>query len=104
MPLSPLDQLHLNTTAGFLQIGEPMDAWNELEMITPLNRANAAVLAVRLADRRALDPPTNHPRFPRSPACPCRSTCCQTPKPPQSHDKTTAIAQALKTSPSTPIA
>ena len=36
--------------------------------------------------------------------CPCRSTCCQTPEPPQSHDKTTAIAQTLKTSPSTPIA
>jgi hypothetical protein len=44
MPLSATDQLHLNTAAGFLQIGEPMDAWNELEMITPLNRANTEVL------------------------------------------------------------
>lgn len=37
--MTALDQLHLNTSAGFLQIGEPMDAWNELEMITPLSRA-----------------------------------------------------------------
>lgn len=35
MLLSPLDQLHLNASAGFLQIGEPMDAWTELEMISP---------------------------------------------------------------------
>ena len=104
MPLSPLDQLHLNTTAGFLQIGEPMDAWNELERITPLNRANAAVLAARLADRRALDPPINHPRSPRSTACPSRSACCHTPSPPQSHDNTTTIAQTLKANPSRPIA
>jgi hypothetical protein len=54
MPLSPLDQLHLNTAAGFLQIGEPMDAWRELEMITPLNRAKTEVLTVRLAACRAL--------------------------------------------------
>ena len=54
MPLSPLDQLHLNTAAGFLQIGEPMDAWNELEMITPLHRAKTEVLTVRLAVCRAL--------------------------------------------------
>ena len=54
MPLSPIDQLHLNTAAGFLQIGEPMDAWNELEMITPLNRAKTEVLTVRLAVCRAL--------------------------------------------------
>jgi tetratricopeptide (TPR) repeat protein len=54
MPLSPTDQLHLNTSAGFLQIGEPMDAWHELEMITPLNRAKTEVLTVRLAVCRAL--------------------------------------------------
>ena len=54
MPLSPLDQLHLNTAAGFLQIGEPMDAWHELEMIMPLNRAKTEVLTVRLAACRAL--------------------------------------------------
>ena len=54
MPLSPLDQLHLNTSAGFLQIGEPMDAWNKLEMITQLNRAKTEVLSVRLAVCRAL--------------------------------------------------
>lgn len=54
MPLSPTDQLHLNTAAGFLQIGEPMDAWTELERITPLNRAKTGVLTVRLAVCRAL--------------------------------------------------
>jgi hypothetical protein len=54
MPLSPTDQLHLNTAAGFLQIGEPMDAWTELERITPLNRAKTEVLTVRLAVCRAL--------------------------------------------------
>ena len=54
MPLSDTDQLHLNTAAGFLQIGEPMDAWRELEMITPLNRAKTEVLTVRLAACRAL--------------------------------------------------
>jgi hypothetical protein len=54
MPLSPLDQLHVNTSAGFLQIGEPMVAWTELERITPLNRAKTEVLTVRLAVCRAL--------------------------------------------------
>lgn len=34
MPLSRTDQLHLNTSAGFLQISEPMDAWQELQAIT----------------------------------------------------------------------
>jgi hypothetical protein len=54
MPLSPTDQLHLNTAAGLLQIGEPLDAWHELEMIAPLNRAKTEVLVVRLAVCRAL--------------------------------------------------
>ena len=54
MPLSPTDQLHLNTAAGLLQIGEPLNAWNELERITPLNRAKTEVLTVRLAVCRAL--------------------------------------------------
>ena len=54
MPLSATDQLRLNTAAGFLQIGEPMDAWHELEMISPLNRAKTEVLTVRLAACRAL--------------------------------------------------
>jgi hypothetical protein len=31
-----------------------MDAWHELEMITPLNRAQTEVLGVRLAVCRAL--------------------------------------------------
>ena len=53
-PLSNTDQLHLNTSAGFLQIGEPMGAWNELEEITPLNRAKTEVLSVRLNACRKL--------------------------------------------------
>jgi len=48
------DQLHLETAAGFLQLGDAMDAWNELERITPLNRAKTEVLNVRLAVCRAL--------------------------------------------------
>jgi tetratricopeptide (TPR) repeat protein len=54
MPLSPLDQLHLNAAAGHLQLGDALDAWHELEMITPLNRAKTEVLTVRLAVCRAL--------------------------------------------------
>jgi predicted Zn-dependent protease len=48
------DQLHLNAAAGHLQLGDAMDAWHELEMIAPLNRAQTQVLAVRLAVCRAL--------------------------------------------------
>jgi hypothetical protein len=44
----------LNTAAGLLQIGEILDAWHELECITPLNRAQTEVLTVRLAVYRAL--------------------------------------------------
>jgi len=54
MGLSATDQLHLNTAAGLLQIGEPLVAWNELEMITPLNRAQTEVLSVRLNACRKL--------------------------------------------------
>jgi predicted Zn-dependent protease len=48
------DQLHLNAAAGHLQLGDAMDAWHELEMIAPLNRAKTEVLTVRLAVCRAL--------------------------------------------------
>jgi hypothetical protein len=44
MRLTTTDLLHLNAAAGFLQIGEPMDAWHELEMITLVNRAKTEVL------------------------------------------------------------
>jgi len=54
MPLNTTDQLHLNAAAGHLQLGDAMDAWYELEMITPLNRAQTEVLGVRLAACRAL--------------------------------------------------
>ena len=39
----------LNAAVGYLNLGEPMDAWHELEMITPLNRAKTEVLTVRLS-------------------------------------------------------
>jgi len=54
LPLNTTDRLHLNTAAGHLQLGDAMDAWHELEMITPLNRAQTEVLGVRLAVCRAL--------------------------------------------------
>ena len=54
MPLNATDQIHLNTAAGHLQLGDAMDAWHELEMIAPLNRAQTEVLSVRLAVCRAL--------------------------------------------------
>lgn len=48
MALSSTDQLHLNTAAGFLQIGDAMAAWNELEEIDAKNRASTEVLGLRL--------------------------------------------------------
>ena len=71
MPLSPTDQLHLNTAAGFLQIGEPMDAWHELEMIAPQARAQTEVLSARLPVSPNTFPPTRQqsalkPRRPKS--------------------------------------
>lgn len=48
MPLSSTDQLHLNTAAGFLQIGDAMAAWNELEEIAARNRGTTEVLGLRL--------------------------------------------------------
>jgi hypothetical protein len=52
--MTTTDQLHLNAAAGHLQLGDAMDAWHELEMIAPLNRARTEVLTVRLAVCRAL--------------------------------------------------
>ena len=54
MPLNATDQIRLNSAAGHLQLGDAMDAWHELEMIAPLNRAQSEVLSVRLAVCRAL--------------------------------------------------
>jgi tetratricopeptide (TPR) repeat protein len=48
MPLSDTDQLHLNTAAGFIQIGDAMAAWNELEEIDAKQRAATEVLGLRL--------------------------------------------------------
>ena len=48
MHLSSTDQLHLNAAAGFVQIGDALGAWHELEMIAPANRAKSEVLTVRL--------------------------------------------------------
>jgi hypothetical protein len=44
----------MNTAAGFLRIGEAMDAWNELQRIKPLNRAKTEVLTGRLTVCRPL--------------------------------------------------
>jgi tetratricopeptide (TPR) repeat protein len=52
--MTTTDQLHLNAAAGHLQLGDALDAWHELEMIAPLNRAKTEVLTVRLAVCRAL--------------------------------------------------
>ena len=46
MPLPSTDQLHLNTSAGFLPIGEPMDAWRELECIAPANLVRTETLTI----------------------------------------------------------
>jgi predicted Zn-dependent protease len=54
MPLNATDQIRLNSAAGHLQLGDAMDAWHELEMIAPPNRAQTEVLGVRLAVCRAL--------------------------------------------------
>ena len=55
MALTATDHLHLNAAGGHLQLGDALDAWNELEMIAPLNRAKNEVLTVRLAVCRALN-------------------------------------------------
>lgn len=52
--MTATDELHLNAAAGLVQIGEALDAWHELEMIAPANRAKTEVLTVRLAVCRAL--------------------------------------------------
>jgi hypothetical protein len=54
VPLTTTVQLHLNAAAGHLQLGDAIDAWHELEMIAPLNRAQTEALSVRLAVCRAL--------------------------------------------------
>lgn len=54
MPLSTTDQLHLNTAAGFLHIGDAMAAWHELEEIEPKHRADTEVLSLRLDACRKL--------------------------------------------------
>jgi predicted Zn-dependent protease len=54
MPLTTTDQIRLNSAAGHLQLGDPMDAWHELEMIAPQARAQTEVIVVRLAACRAL--------------------------------------------------
>ncbi len=45
---------HLRAAIGFLELGLPLDAWNELESIEAKNRSLAEVLKVRLEVCRAL--------------------------------------------------
>ncbi len=54
MPLTTADQIHLNSAAGHLQLGDAMGAWHELEMTAPQAHAQTDVLSVRLAVCRAL--------------------------------------------------
>ena len=46
---------HLNASIGFLELGLPLDAWNELESIEAKHRSFAEVLKVRLEVCRALE-------------------------------------------------
>ena len=46
---------HLNAAAGYLGLGMPLDAWNELEEIDPDKRALPEVLNVRVEVCRALE-------------------------------------------------
>lgn len=39
---------HLTTAEGFLDLGMPQEAWDQLDEIEPRHRANAEVLAMRL--------------------------------------------------------
>jgi hypothetical protein len=54
MPFSPTDQLHLNSAAGFLPIGEPMDPWAEPERIAPANLLRTETLTVDTLRHRTL--------------------------------------------------
>ena len=47
MPLEPDDQRHLTAAEGFLELGLPLDANEELERITPETRHTTEVLVVR---------------------------------------------------------
>ncbi len=46
-PLDPPDSQHLNGAQGWLKLGNHIEANEELERITPLNRAHPDVLQVR---------------------------------------------------------
>ena len=55
MSSSKLAVRHLNAAIGYLGLGMPLDAWNELEQIEAENRAGADVLKVRVEVCRALE-------------------------------------------------
>ena len=46
-PLEPPDSLHLNAAEGWLELGNRVEAYEELEQITPELRAHPDVLEVR---------------------------------------------------------
>ena len=54
MPLEPEDQQHLRAAVGYVELGMPLDANEELECIDPEVRHVAEVLIVRLEIYRAL--------------------------------------------------
>jgi len=46
---------HLNAALGYLGLGMPMDAWNELEEVDPQHRAHPECHKVRVEVCRALE-------------------------------------------------
>src|SRR5208337_2681802 len=46
-PLEPPDTLHLQAAQGWLELGNPIEAKEELDKITPQHQAHPAVLEVR---------------------------------------------------------
>jgi predicted Zn-dependent protease len=54
MPLNCTVQRHLDAAIGFLGLGMPTDAWNELEAIEAEDRGNIEVLKVRREICRSL--------------------------------------------------
>lgn len=45
--MTPTDQLHLKSAEGWLELGDHLSAFEELEQIEPLNRAHPDVLKLR---------------------------------------------------------
>jgi hypothetical protein len=53
-PIEPHDQRHLEAAEGWIELGNHLEANEELENITPEHRAHPAVLEVRTNTKRVL--------------------------------------------------